>query len=288
MKSLYPNLIFVIALALSVGSAAHANEAYPIPRYIQYGFTLKNTTGRVIDRAEFWTYAPVKKTSSQQCIDLRASHPFKRVEDKLGNQILHFTFDNLPPYATRIIRVEAELALSDEPVPLATDTALFMVPEEFIEIDDPEFQLLAPRFSTLGVTNRVEETFRWVSRNVRDEGYVRDDRGALYALKHHTGDCTEFMYLFVALCRANKIPARCMGGYVCSEDRRLKPGDYHNWAECYEDGIWRIVDPQNKVFMKTGSNYIAMKVIEESHDNSMLQFGRFRVKGSGLEVRMNK
>ena len=53
-------------------------------------------------------------------------------------------------------------------------------------------------------------------------GYIKNDRGALYALKTKEGDCTEFMHLFVALCRANKIPARCIGGYVQREKRDFK------------------------------------------------------------------
>ena len=48
---------------------------------------------------------------------------------------------------------------------------------------------------------RRRPIFQWVSQNVKDDGYSAKDRGALYALTNRKGDCTEFMYLFVALCR---------------------------------------------------------------------------------------
>jgi len=95
------------------------------------------------------------------------------------------------------------------------------------------------------------------------------------------------MYLFAALCRANNIPARGIGGYISTQNKILKPGDYHNWAEFYLDGTWRISDPQNKVFMKDQANYIAMRLINASTDSSIEPFNKFRFKGAGLKVKMN-
>jgi len=95
------------------------------------------------------------------------------------------------------------------------------------------------------------------------------------------------MHLFVALCRANKIPARCIGGYVRRENATLKPADYHNWAEFYQDGAWRIADPQRKLFMRNQSHYVAMQVIAESSENPMGNYHRFRFSGNGLKVIMN-
>ena len=96
------------------------------------------------------------------------------------------------------------------------------------------------------------------------------------------------MYLFVALCRANGMAARGIGGYVCSENTVLKPNDYHNWAEFYQDGAWRIADPQKKVFAQNQSDYIGMRVIGKSQKNPIGKFHRFRFEGKGLKVKMNQ
>jgi len=132
----------------------------------------------------------------------------------------------------------------------------------------------------------AENIFNWVANNVKYSGYLSNDRGALYALSHKKGDCTEYMYLFTALCRASKIPARCIGGYICRKNSVLRPNGYHNWSEFYQDSTWRVVDPQNKNFMKDPSHYIAMKVFGSSSESSMGGYHRFRFKGDGLKVRM--
>jgi len=265
-----------------------AQPTYPVSRHIQYAFTLNNKTNSVIKNAGFRACAPVSKTATQKCSGLESSHPYRLITDDLGNQVLNFSFKDIPPFATKIISIKADLLLSDSanPIPV-TGLQPFLRPERYIESDDPDICRLARKLNASNPLKTAENIFRWVAGNVQYSGYLKNARGALYAFRNKMGDCTEFMYLFVALCRANEIPARCIGGYVCLEDRILNPGDYHNWAEFYEDGIWRIVDPQNKVFMKSQSNYIAMKVIEESPDNPMPQFSRFRVKGTGLKARMN-
>jgi transglutaminase-like putative cysteine protease len=106
-------------------------------------------------------------------------------------------------------------------------------------------------------------------------------------LKNRTGDCTEFMDLFAALSRANGIPARRIGGYVCRESGVVGPDDYHNWAEFYDGAAWRIADPQRKVFMEGPSRYVAIEIIAESPKNPMGTYHRVRVSGDGLKVKMN-
>jgi hypothetical protein len=95
------------------------------------------------------------------------------------------------------------------------------------------------------------------------------------------------MDLFVALCRANGLPARRVGGYICPESAVLKARDYHNWVELYEDGTWQIADPQNNVLMQNEGDYIAMRIIRASQDNPLGTHNRFRFKGEGLKVQMN-
>lgn len=261
---------------------------YTVPRHIRYSFTLQNRTNRLVKEAEFWTYAPVKETATQKCVHLETSHPYKLISDDRGNQILHFTFNNLPPYATKIVTIKADLELSNTPNLISErDLQRFLRAEKHIESDDPKLHRFAEKFKNQEEFKTAENIFSWVVDHVKYTGYSLNDRGALYALMNRKGDCTEFMYLFAALCRANGIPARGIGGYVCTENTVLKANAYHNWAEFYEDGVWRIADPQKKVFMKNQSHYIAMRVISDSTKNPMGKFHRFRFTGDGLKVRMN-
>ncbi len=261
---------------------------YTIPKQIQYSYTLQNTSNKRIKKAEFWTYAPLKQTATQSCVRIKSSHAYQLISDDLGNQILHFSFDNFPPYATKLISVKADLLLSKETHPVSENNlSPYLKPEKHIESDDVDLTRMAQRLKAKSRSNTAEKIFRWVGDNLQYAGYVSNERGAKYALTHKKGDCTEFMALFVALSRANEIPSRGIGGYVCRESTVLKPAGYHNWAEFYDQGTWKIADPQNKVFTKNTDDYIAMRIISESSNIRIPQFNRFSFSGEGLRVHMN-
>lgn len=289
----------VVVLSLScglLGSGAQRFFAYASDEasdaalkqiQMRYSFILKNSTNHLLKSAEFWTYAPVKETSTQRCIKLKASHPYELISDDLGNQILYFRLENMPPYANELITIQAELLVSDKSRSIySKNLNIFLKKEKFIEIDEPELSQLAKKIKSSTSTETAKNIFQWVADNVQYSGYQRDERGALYALRNKRGDCTESMYLFTALCRANAIPAQGIGGYVSDRNMTIKPQDYHNWAEFYDNGVWSIADPQRKNYMQKQSQYIAMRIIGESTNNPMGNYNRFRFAGDGLEVRM--
>jgi transglutaminase-like putative cysteine protease len=262
--------------------------SYPIQRQIQYSFTLQNFANQTLRNAEFWAHAPVRLTANQRCELLEVSHPYQLLSDEHGNQTLYFRLPEMPPFATVIISVKATLALSDTPqrLPAANLTA-FLQPEPFCESGEPEITRLAASLSSGKPVDAAEKIFNWVASNIQYAGYLRNERGALYALRNRQGDCTEFMYLFAALCRARKIPARNIGGYVCIGNTVVKPSEYHNWVEFFDGRLWRLADPQRKGWMKDNSHYIAMRVIGATPHASMAGFHRFRFAGGGLKVKMN-
>lgn len=279
---------FAVLLSDDSGQLKPKAAGYSIAKNIQYSYTLQNKTNRVIEKAEFWAHAPVKQTASQRCQDLTANYPFQLVSDKDGNQVLHFTFENLAPYASRIITVKANLMVSRAANPIAAEPeASDLLPEKYIESDHPAIRRAAAELQESDATKTIHAVFRWVASHVRYSGYAAQDRGALYALQHKKGDCTEYMDLFVALCRANGLPARRIGGYISPQNAVLKARDYHNWGEFYAGGTWQIADPQNNVLMQNQDDYIAMRIIRTSADNPLGTYKRFQVKGEGLKARMN-
>jgi transglutaminase-like putative cysteine protease len=223
----------------------------------------------------------------QECRKLEANHPYELIVDALGNQVLHFTFQNIPPFATKLIHIQSDVELRSAPrTRQAGDLNDFLAREDRIESDSPEILQLAKKLKGRNAIDSARNTFNWVSENVRYAGYDAADRGALHALRNKQGDCTEFMSLFVALCRANGIPARGIGGYLCTGDMILKAGDYHNWAEFYGNGTWHLVDPQKRAFRERGEHYVAMRIISRSAATSMGDWNRFRVAGEKLKVSM--
>lgn len=51
---------------------ADATPTYPIERNIRYSYRIKNVSGEFLEKAEFWTYAPVRQTPTQRTLNIRS------------------------------------------------------------------------------------------------------------------------------------------------------------------------------------------------------------------------
>jgi hypothetical protein len=122
--------------------------------------------------------------------------------------------------------------------------------EELIESNDLEIVLAAQSLTSSenNVHEKVLEIYNFVITHLRYEAQD-EERGAFWALESKVGDCSEYSYLFVALCRAAGIPARVQAGFAFrSVQETLKDG--HMWAEYYlenygwipVDATWRLFD----------------------------------------------
>ncbi len=272
---------------LSAGWAEKGPAGKDVTRYLRYGYTLRNHTDQVVPVAELWVSAPVRETPFQRVLELKSTPEAGASTDTLGNQLLHFVFSNVPPYAVKLATVEATLAMSGEAAPMKTDEARWLTPGPLCEFNDEAFGRLAPVFPGHHPEQTARAIFDWVRGHVRDTGYEGTDRGALYALTQGRGDCTEYATLFVALCRRAGIPARALGGYVVDRNTVLDPAAYHNWAEFYVDGRWQLADPHRGAFKTGAEHYAAVRILGES-DSPLGNFPRFRYLGEGIEAEMNR
>lgn len=269
------------------GQVVERDGPYHIQKQIRYSYTLRNTTGQLLEKAQFWTYAPVPQTSHQKVKKIKTNLPYLSARDDLGNEMLHFEIANVPPYGATIVSITADLLVSESPVSVSAGRAdRFTRPEPHIESDDTRIVSLARSLSDPRTESGTRKVYDWVAEHLFTEAYVAEDRGALYALQNKTGDCTEFSYLLTALYRAQQIPARPIGGYVFSGNGIVKAVDYHNWTEFYSDGAWQIADAQRRAFRDKQTDYVAMRRIASGmQDRFSAQ--RFSYAGAGLEVTMN-
>lgn len=147
----------------------------------------------------------------------------------------------------------------------------FVNSEKYIEKDNEELKLKASELKDSSIEQTVENIYSFVNQKIKYNGYNLIDQGALKALESRQGDCTEFSDLFVALCRANNIPARVVDGFVSDYNNTPK----HAWAEVYFTKYgWVRFDPTpgNSSSFKTMENkYIQLstdrndKVLINSH-----------------------
>lgn len=265
-----------------------APPEYTGTKQIRYSYTLTNKTDRLLSTAHFWTYAPVPHTSHQWVEKIRASQPYRTSRDELGNEILHFQFENLPPYGAKIISITVDMKIAERAAVMRdSDLARFTKAEPYIESSDVKLVKVAKDLRDASPLGSARRAYEWVAANVKSEAYIPEDRGALYALENRIGDCTEFTYLLTALARASDLPARPIGGYVFKGNAIVKAVDYHNWAELYIDGRWQIADAQKKAFLQNQADYVAMRIIGSGSSGVLGESHRYAYAGEGLQVQMN-
>jgi len=123
-------------------------------------------------------------------------------------------------------------------------------PDELIESNASEIVSLAQNL-TINLDDLYEKVLEIYDFVVEHLYYMpqSEERGALWALEEGVGDCSEYSYLFVALCRAAGIPARVQAGFAFhAQSDTLNDG--HMWAEYYlvnygwipVDASWRLFD----------------------------------------------
>jgi len=132
-------------------------------------------------------------------------------------------------------------------------------PEDLIESNDTT--LIVP---TAEYVVREEENPHEMALRIYDFVVDRltyeaqpEERGALWALQNGRGDCSEYSYLFVALCRAVGIPSRVVTGFAfTSYSESLSNG--HMWAEYYlENYGWVPTDLSWNLFDEMDSRHFA-------------------------------
>jgi transglutaminase-like putative cysteine protease len=122
-------------------------------------------------------------------------------------------------------------------------------PEPLIESGNPNIAAEAQSITSecTSAYDKVVGIYDFVIKHlhyaVQDE-----ERGALWALENGVGDCSEYSYLFVALCRAVGIPARIEAGFVFHYVGESTE-DGHMWSEYFlENYGWVPVDATWKLF----------------------------------------
>ncbi len=296
MKKKLQKNIFLTGLSLSIILIALLNidratdkKALVESSYsktLKFVFEVKNESNNVIKDSKFATYLPIE-SDHQRVGNLKVSRDYSVAKSANGNRVLEAKLDLIPPYGTRKISVSADISVvSSANTASVLPDGSYLSAEKYIEIEDQKIATLAKELSGDTKKQTATNIYNWVVQNIGDSGYTSQDKGALFALESGKGDCTEFMYLTIALARASGIYARGVGGYVYRQSTLVKSADYHNWAELYFDDQWHVIDSQKKVFSDQSGDYISMRHLSDKKLSLLGTSHRFSVVDENLKVKM--
>ncbi|KJS33655.1 MAG: hypothetical protein VR64_02735 [Desulfatitalea sp. BRH_c12] len=279
-----------LAAAIIICTIYFSRDTYPPTDkmlQVRYSLTIQNTNNIPIENVSLQVQRPLEQTAFQKCRNVNANYKFQEIGKGIDNRFLLFKWDLFPPFTSRIINIQSDLDICFKAnKTVAPDIENYLRTVPLIESDHPEIKGVANQLRGDTDYETARKIYDWVGQKLIYIGYIKQNRGALYALRHAKGDCTEFACLFAALCRANGVPARVIGGFVCPNNAVLDLSDYHNWAEFFADGRWHLADPQRRQFMTAADTYIAF---DNGH---ALGSGSFAVVSgaveNGLKIRLSK
>lgn len=227
-----------------------------------FEFTYKVTLDPAPD-GTLRVWIPVATSDANQNVVLESvsglDHSQSRRDPEYGNSVLYTEIGKAGAPVTITIRYEVtrkEYSRGDlndlmrynrDQDPAPSEVARFLAPDRLIPIND-RFRTMAAEI-TRGKRGDVEKAYaiyNYVFHNLRydksGEGWGRGD--AMWACDAKHGNCTDFHSLFIALMRAEKIPARFEIGFPLPEGKAEgEISGYHCWAEFYVSGLgWVPVD----------------------------------------------
>jgi sugar lactone lactonase YvrE len=228
-------------------------------RFAEVEFTsdLINFGPGTITALDLYLAEPVNR-SSQEVLEISyAEQPDGFYTDKWDQRVAHFN-ESVVTAGERIItrmKVKAKIYevtynIFPEKVGLLIDipadiSARYLQDDEKYQLNDPVIKE-AVTSVTAGQTNPY-----WISRDIFDylrEKLVYKRTGgwdiAPTVLKRGSGSCSEYAFVYIALCRAAGVPARYVGSVVVRGEEASFDYVYHRWVEVYLPGYgWIPVDP---------------------------------------------
>ncbi|MBN1873529.1 MAG: C10 family peptidase, partial [Anaerolineae bacterium] len=217
------------------------------PRYshLTFNFLFRNDGPSTVTHLDVYLPIPTSH-NNQRMTDLSFSHPYTPLVDRYGQAVAHMEFDNLAAGQQATVSWGADVWI--EPMSFNIDPAqvqdmshiptdvieLYTTAESYYRLDSQIIQDAAQIAANGAITPYL------IARNVHDFVAARltyvndhqwDDAETVYLQQH--GSCSEYTILFIALCRANGLPARYVGG---SHQRALDVYTdtvFHRWAEVY-------------------------------------------------------
>ena len=247
---------------------------------------------------------PANQTRSQnRDTALFSVEPERWSDDSLGNEFIHYTIPRLEPQTTADFYINLSLTLMSVDFNIREESigdyadveenlSSFLGPSAYINFNEPEVIQLARQISN--DSDSLEDipwnTYEWLIDNIYYQ-QIPGEWDAATTLKNGEGGSAELGNLFVALLRANGIPARRLSGWGnhFEEGEELALTRFaHGWGEFYLPGYgWVPADPtwgkSHKFdnYARADNEHV---VLTRGADIHFLHRGRYTVQHEETEI----
>ena len=283
--SLVASVLVIAGYLVFQGLEKPQEEKYLSERTVRYGFSIENKSSDFVELAKLEVFVPVEKTPFQRRKTLDISVPYSLTKDSFGNEKAILELRHIPPYGSQNVTITSKVAMTSEANELDQweSDERFLRAEAYLESDHE--QIIALSKSLLKQDESAKNLHDWAAENIKHQGYVANNMGALYAVQQRKGDCTEYSHAFVALSRSADLPSIPIAGFELGRQNAvLHASDYHNWAYVYERDRWVISDPMENVFDTGADRYVAFNLLNEEANFNNSQ--RFYTADERLSIRM--
>jgi transglutaminase-like putative cysteine protease len=191
-----------------------------------------------------------------------SQQPTRVFQDQFGQSIAQFDAIQIPPGGEHVLQYEIDVhprAVQYDPpeTPLAALDAIppevrrtYLASNSLYRMEDPLIRAAAAEArrhpsgkEPQGVRALIENIAAYVIDRM---SYQMDDswKDAVTVLGGNTGSCSEYSFLFSALCRLNKVPTRLVGGFEIGDYLAAhETKGFHRWTDVwYPDLGWIPVD----------------------------------------------
>ncbi len=183
--------------------------------------------------------------------------PDRRLTDRWGQEVARFAKAALKPGERALTRMRVKAKIYDVMYHLFPEKvgSLKDIPADVRGLylaDDDKYRLKDPviRDAVREAVGKPDNPY-WIARDIYD--YLHDKMVykriggwdiAPTVLQRGSGSCSEYAFVYIAMCRAAGLPARYVGSVVVRGEDASFDFVYHRWVEVYLPGSgWVPVDP---------------------------------------------
>ncbi len=226
--------------------------------FLEYTNQVRNYGPGVVKNLDIYLAVPENLPNQELLSEIEYfPQPTDFLTDKWGQKVAHYKFQNIQSteFISVGMKVKAKLYkvryfIFPEKVGELKDIPK-SISEKFLA-DDTKYSISAP-FIQSSVKRAVgdETNPYWIARKIFN--YVIDHMEyelaggwniAPTVLKRGTGSCSEYSFVYIAMCRASGLPARYVGSVAIRGDDASADEVFHRWVEVYLPNYgWISVDP---------------------------------------------